>query len=571
MPSPPIPLSADHEPPGPRGGRWAARLVLVPLLPWLAGGTAAQPPPSRADAAADAAAHAAMAMLRSAGIPPTGAGALAFLRGDADPIAAVRIAALVDELGAPRFAVRAAAERELQAHGTAALGALQQALGAGCPEVRERARRLLARLEHHRHDELLAAALRVVAAQRPRGAADGLLAAAPRLDTERLQPLLAETLAAVLRPADEPLLTSAIADPRPPVRRAAVGALALLPGLHPHLPAALYDTDPGVRLAAARALAAAGERRALPVLVDLLAGALPHRVAALDVLAQVTRRPSSFVPWADEQQRARAVREWRAWLWAEGRTAPLFPLGQHPRFRPVRAFVLSATDQGAVVCDRSGGIAWRLACRPYDVFPCGDDAVLVTERNAGVVRIVDRAGRTLRLVERLASPTDADLLPDGNLLIVLNGAGRVVEIDPAGRCVWSADGLNNPFDAERLDDGTTIVADSGNNRLVVFDQRGRIVEEIGGLAFPNGVLRLPDGSTVCTTYTSGSVVLLDRDGRVRWERKVEGATLYSPAMASGHLYVADGKGSRIVVFDLEGREVERIALPLPFNDVGYLR
>jgi outer membrane protein assembly factor BamB len=247
-----------------------------------------------------------------------------------------------------------------------------------------------------------------------------------------------------------------------------------------------------------------------------------------------------------------------------------FDVSAPPRADRVTGYVVAEHGKRVARFDREGRPLWEHACAAYDARDLGGGGVLVTERQAGRVFVVDRDGRVEELARGLNGPVDAERISDKRTLVLENGAGRVVEVED-GRVVWEAGGLSNPYDADRLADGRTLVADSGNNRLVEFDRDGKVVWEKRDLAFPNNVLRLRNGGTLFTTYTSGTVGEVARDGTLLWEHKVEGATLYSVTVERDDVIVADGVNGRVVRLKRDGRVVSTVELKTTFVDLSFVR
>lgn len=551
-----------------------AHRLCVALLAVSFAGLPALPAQQKRNAGAAAAAARDAAMLRKAGITPDTDGVLAYLaRLEPSPLQQLQIEGLVRRLAAPRFRVRAEAERRLSGFGPAARVALVEALDAEVLEVRCRAQRILDGIDDEQQYQLLRASIELLGREARPEACAALLRVAPRCDDRRLVSALTEALVAAAAERDEPRLRAAMGADSALLREVVVvtaGRRRDL-GLEDLLRDALGDARPRVRLAAARQLADRGDRAVLASLIDLLEEPdTAVRGAAHAVLAELTRRPSRFAAWDGDEARAMAVQQWRDWLRLEGQRSTLyFPLRGSARYREVVGFLVSSTSTGVAIYDWRGQRRWSFQCAPYDVQAMLDGTVVVTER-AGVVRIIDREGRELRRHEGLNGPTDADLLPNGHVLVLEGNANRVTELDEQGKVVFRAAGLNNPFDAERLQNGNTLVADSGNNRLVEFDPQGRQVWEKTGLAFPNGVTRLADGSTLYTTYTSGILVMLDPNGEVAWQTEI-GGTVYSPDIAQDRIYVAESGGQQIVELDRRGKILRRVKLPKSFNDVSYVR
>ncbi len=147
----------------------------------------------------------------------------------------------------------------------------------------------------------------------------------------------------------------------------------------------------------------------------------------------------------------------------------------------------------------------RTYASPNGDTPLPDGGMLVTEiRGSHAVRL-DARGRVVFDVHLpTAYPSDAQLLPNGNILAVdYSNPGAVVEITPRGHLAWrygptSGPGrLNHPSLAIALPDGTIAVNDDFRARVVVIDPRtSRIVWQYGhtGVAGRRaGYLSVPDG------------------------------------------------------------------------------
>ncbi len=171
--------------------------------------------------------------LQTAKVPVDGPGLIEFFRAKAKAGAdRDKIAALVRQLGDKSFQVRENASQELVGLGEAAVPFLKQALKSSDLEVVRRAERCLQMIQtdparKERENAVLAAAVRLLAAKKPAGATEALLAFLPLADDE----------------ADEGDI------------RAALRALALREGKpDPTLVLALEDKDPHRQSAAAEAL-----------------------------------------------------------------------------------------------------------------------------------------------------------------------------------------------------------------------------------------------------------------------------------------------------------------------------
>ena len=141
---------------------------------------------------------------------------------------------------------------------------------------------------------------------------------------------------------------------------------------------------------------------------------------------------------------------------------------------------------------------------PNGATPLPDGGLLVTEIGGWVDR-VSAAGRLMYSVRTPTTyPSDAQLLPGGNLLVAgFNTPGRVDVITPGGRVVWSyhpgsgPGALDRPSLAVAMPNGTIAVTDDWHHRVVLIDRRTkRIVWQYGHLGSAGsgpGYLDKPDG------------------------------------------------------------------------------
>jgi hypothetical protein len=141
---------------------------------------------------------------------------------------------------------------------------------------------------------------------------------------------------------------------------------------------------------------------------------------------------------------------------------------------------------------------------PNGATPLPDGGVLVTE----IGGYIDRIDAHRRLLWSIRSPTtypsDAQLLPNGNVLVAgFNTPGRVDILRPNGRIVWTyapqsgAGALDRPSLAVRWANGMIAVTDDWHHRIVVIDPHTkRIVWQYGHLGVAStaiGYLSKPDG------------------------------------------------------------------------------
>ena len=146
----------------------------------------------------------------------------------------------------------------------------------------------------------------------------------------------------------------------------------------------------------------------------------------------------------------------------------------------------------------------RALLQPNGDTPLPDGGVLVTEIGGWI----DRFGARGNLVWSIKAPTDypsdAQLLPDGNVLVAsFNTPGRIDILTPGGRIMWTygpaagPGALDRPSLAVQLPNGSIAATDDWHHRVVVIDPaRKQIVWQYGHDGTPGngaGYLSKPDG------------------------------------------------------------------------------
>src|SRR5712691_7795410 len=154
---------------------------------------------------------------------------------------------------------------------------------------------------------------------------------------------------------------------------------------------------------------------------------------------------------------------------------------------------------GSCVHDPPRGFA-----SPNGDTPLPDGGLLVSEIGGWIDRLAGDGHLVWSMRSPVAYPSDAQLLPSGNILIAgFTSPGKIVETTPAGRVVWSfgspsgPDYLNKPSLAVRLPNGLIASNDDWNHRVILIDPKTkRIVWQYGHTGVPGsgpGFLNKPDG------------------------------------------------------------------------------
>ena len=489
------------------------------------------------------------------------------------------IVLLVDQLNSDEYAKREAAEKQLIAKGVNAIGLLSQESQTGTTESQYRSRRAIAAIESTM-PQVIDAAIHVL-----RLAPDDQPSAQQRLETLlrichhiKSLGLHQSAAAAIVELAhfdNQKVILQGIESQDIDQKTICIAALPRCCDAQQLQGFAdlITDSDPRVSLAAINAFGEVAAERSMQQLVEVLiqCDQASIRTRSLELLRGLSGKYFELVAQQAPQNQQAALAKWRNWL-ADNKQHSLTAFEKYNQSKgsaPV-GFLVSSSGSQVTFYDAEGNEDWALAVPLYDARACSGQRLLICERSLNRVRLIDRKGATLRMLENLESPSDAELLQNDNIL-VLQGTGSVVEYDTEGKLVKQLDGLQSPFDVDRLDDGNILVADSGNNRIVEFDPAGKIIWEVLDLEFPNNVFRLSDGRTLYTTYTSGLVGLLSPTGEKIWERNIERSTLYSVYHSGGRIYVSDGGQKRIVILNMQGQQVQEIGLKSGgFCDVDFV-
>jgi hypothetical protein len=497
-------------------------------------------------------------LLKDAKLDTDGPALLAFFRQrtltDADR---KQLVALVGRLGSDRFAEREEASRQLIARGTSALPFLREAIQSADAEVARRAQECVEQIEAGPGSALPMAAARLLARRKPDGAVAALLAYVPYADDETVEEEILTALL-TLTPDGAPAapLTAALADSQPARRAAAAGVVGRKgdKAQREAVRKLLADKDAKVRLRAARGLVGAGEREAVPTLVDLLGeGPLPMAWGAEEMLYRLAgdKGPAVSIGGGEAEARRKCRDAWAAW-WKEN--GPKVDLAR------------------AEEVERLLGLTLGIEFNTGHVWECGPD------------------GRVRWEFTKLAGPMEAQVLPGGRVLIAESNNHLVSERDLKGNILWQKklDG-DQPTGCQRLANGNTFVSTyssamefapdgtrvyhlkiPGSNAIrkhrighVVYATDDEIVEvdtagaRIRSVPLPKesmwvGIEDLPGGRFLLANSSSGRVIEVDPSGKIVWESKVPGACGVA-RLPNGHTLVATV--NRVVELDRTGKEV----------------
>ena len=208
--------------------------------------------------------------------------------------------------------------------------------------------------------------------------------------------------------------------------------------------------------------------------------------------------------------------------------------------------------------DADGGVPWKSEAVEYPtaLAVAADGRRAIADRRQNVVRVVNAAGEPAFEV-RVAHPTDADFLADGNLLVTSHGHGTVREYDREGKVVWEHAGLKNPRDADRLPNGNTLIADTGNKRVIEVDPAGEVVWSFTeGLEVPVDAEATAAGEVLIADESRHRVVCARRDGSFCWKLNHIGHPNAVEVLPDGTMLAAAMHNGMIVHFDSTPRILE---------------
>lgn len=486
-----------------------------------------------------------------------------------------RIALLIRRLGDDDFDSRETASHDLIQLGALAAPALHRATSDPDSEIGARARRCLEALRGEGGIDLSAVAARVLAVRAPAGAAAVFIDFLPSAMNESVEEeIVGHLITLALRDGKPtPTIVSALRDPEPTRRLAAVAVLARADDEHRAQARALTaDPEPRVRLATAQALLAVHDRAAVPALIALLDQAQPAITwQAEDLLCRLAGEQQPAITLdplsRDSRQKARAA--WDSWWHTQGEGIDLTKLDVQ---RPLGLTLICDYDgvQGGLgriwECGSDGKERWRVdgLQGPLDVQVLPGGRLLVAEYTGSRVTERNRDGSVLWEQRVNGNPVNCQRLANGNTFIATYN--EIMEVTREGRTVFSVQRPVNVYSAEKRRNGQIICLQS-NGQIVEMDASGKELRTVsGGNTAGWGSLELlPSGRFLVSQYNLNKVVELDADGKIHFECSVP-----QPASATrlpnGNTLVADTQNRRIQEFDRAGNKVwEQITQGRPFR------
>ena len=476
-------------------------------------------------------------------------------------VEADKMRGLIKKLGDDSFAVREEASNELIKLGMVAEPLLRQAAMEKDIEIVRRAEECLKQMKVGPSAAVDAAALRLLAKQRPAGAAEAVLGWVPFVGSPLLLQEARETLAATavrdgkLDKGVEAALTASL-----PQRRAAAAVAICRAGSADQsrsVRALLKDDDRTVRLQTALALAEARDADAMPTLIELLP-VLPLSQAwqAEDMLFRIAGAQPPAISFGSEANGRKAAQEkWTAW-WKEHKDKlDLSKLESEHRTQGRTMVVL--LDQGIVQeLDAKGAVTWQLkdVQFPLDGQHLPNDQVLLAEHGANQVTIRNRKGETVRKIDVEGGPLVAQQRANGNIFIATDQ--QIIEVDDNDKKVFE---YRRPLEtfrkALRLRNGDVAVVTSGQRYIRLSPDLKELRTFEADIRTNGGRIDvLPNGHVLIPLKDANRVVECDPEGNVVWEATAE-EPISALRLPNGHTLVNTLNQRRAVELDAAAQEV----------------
>jgi HEAT repeat protein len=441
-----------------------------------------------------------------------------------------KVGELIAKLGDDAFPVREAADNELHRLGRVALPQLREAKSSQDPERKNRAHWLIERIEREPSRHLPRAAVRLLALRKPHGGAEALVAYLPLAEDENLIDEVKKslTLLATRDSRVDPALTRALSDELPQVRSIVAEALIQGGGVEGRVASGrlLKDNVLNVRMRIALALVAAGEREAVPVLIDLLPLVSDEQIGQVeDALHQLAGDSAPETPWgskADDRMKSRDA--WAAWWRVNGGRVDLTRLNTQPWY----GYTL--------LCDSSRN-------RVYEI---------------------DQKGKERWAIENIPFPVDAWVVGGNRVLIAEYNGRQISERDFQGKILWSKRlGGDLPVNVQRLPNGNTFIATI--NQILELDRNHREVYSIntvpGGITAAN---RARDGRIICLAMNGGQCHIMDTRGKLLEQFPSNRNAIWTSGidlMANGHILITQPNRNKVTVYDRNGNKIVEVNAP----------
>ncbi len=439
----------------------------------------------------------------------------------------------IRKLGSNSFRERTQATKYISQVGTPAIQFLEDSLNEKDQEIARRAEFCLALIQQQNADITpILEAVTKIGKSFPPGTNKVLLEYLPFAPEEEIISKVQKVLTQVVKKnGPDSVLLQAVHAPNPIVRASAGVALSVNPQLRPILLKLLNDPDPTVRLQVSLALIEQKEKKALPVLIELLES-LPANKS-----------------WQAEYLLCRLA----------GETAPSVTFNGANQGKKIRSAWENWHKKNASKLDQ---YLDRLSKSPKLL-----NRTLITQMSLrggtnGQILELGPTKKVLWKIENLRYPVDAQVVAPNRVLVAEYLSHRVSERDFKGKVVWQTK-INLPICCQRLPNGHTFI---GSRTMVLeVDRNGKEVysRQIGGSI--RAARKLVNGHIIVID-NAGQLIEIDRNGKK--VRSFNAGRVYSlggtiDVLANGRILIPHYRTNKVVEYTPDGKEVWSVNVTYP--------
>ncbi|MBM4069830.1 MAG: hypothetical protein FJ271_12885 [Planctomycetes bacterium] len=430
-------------------------------------------------------------------------------------------------------------------------------------ETARRAELCLRHLNEGNEAVLAAAVARMLARVSPIGAHQTLIDYLPFADAQVVEDIQSALATLGARdPEHRKVLTQALHGEHPNQRIAAAVVLCRQRTARDLdiVASLLNDPIPSVRLHVALKLVEAREKKAIPVLIELL-GKLPPGNAwkAEEMLIRLAGDKASTFAQTSDLPPVKLQQSWSDW-WALAKDkidlAKLDLAQSYLGLTLISQMDPRGTNGKVYELKPSKEVAWQIdgLRYPLDAQIVGKDRVLVAEYLNRRVTERDLKG-VIHWEKQVDMPIGCQRLSNGNTFIATRRQLLVVE--PSGKEAFNYVHQNTSIAAAtRLRDGRMVVVSTGG-QLTWLDAAGKPVRsfQVGAVYTMGGNIDvLPGDRILVPEFRSNRVVEYDAEGKPRWQVSAQRPTS-AVRLPNGNTLVVNMLGQQVVEFNRDGREV----------------
>jgi HEAT repeat protein len=485
-----------------------------------------------------------------------------------DPSEKAKVAEAIKKLGDGNYRARERASNDLVSMGAKVLADLRVAAKDTDGERAKRADDCITKINASDAKRVPIGTARLTALRRPDGATEAMLQYLPFADDD--DGMIAEVKSALTTLALDPngkpdtALVAALTDSVPIRRSVAAEALAKGGGLsvRPEVKHLLTDKDLQVRQTAAAALTVAGERDAVPILIDLLTELPPAQTwPAQDILHQLAgdKAPTGVLGEKPEE-RKRYRDQWAEWWKANSMSVDLAKLTTAPGYLGYTVVVEVGNNSVGRVAEvgRDGKIRWSVGNLryPVDAIVLPGERVLVTEWDGNRVAEWDFRGNLIWKKEGFnGRATNAQRLPNGNTFICTTS--EMMEVDRTGKTVYQVNVGQGLTAGYRAANGELVCLRNDNN-VVRYDTAGKELKVFASnrdTSWTSGIDLVRNGNILVTQPSPNQKVTeYTPDGKVVKEWNTPNVTT-ATKMNNGNILAASHSDHRVIELDPSGKKV----------------